>query len=158
MDGENRHGGSAGRQVRVTHASGRLTSHEICVSAFPLSAATAQSTRREPRTRPSAYPLCIVDGRHVVIRLKLATHARGRRASNGEITEKNQISEKKIKHARARAMNQHPCGKPGGAATAASSPSLKQLAQLAVVGICVGTGVCAGLFLRDKLKLFHQRF
>lgn len=51
-------------------------------------------------------------------------------------------------------MNQHPCGKPGGAATAASSPSLKQLAQLAVVGICVGTGVCAGLFLRDKL-LFH---
>lgn len=41
-------------------------------------------------------------------------------------------------------MNQHPCGKPGGGA-AASSPSLKQLAQLAVVGICVGTGVCGGV-------------
>lgn len=27
---------------------------------------------------------------------------------------------------------------------AAASPSLKHMAQLAVVGLCVGTGVCAG--------------
>eukprot|EP00752_Nemacystus_decipiens_P012195 g10811.t1 len=44
-------------------------------------------------------------------------------------------------------MNQHPRGARRGGAAAASSPSLKHLAQLAVVGIYVGTGLTANAFL-----------